>query len=173
MVRATVFLGTVLVLFSSTHCLADGFEFSVDSPKFRISLPSVPSMKMAEHPMHAAQPQLRYLGSQGSYTVSVITPTAAAGMTPLECASATVRSMAARHGVPEASKIYKARVNENTFMVVYSAPLDGVVRLNAHLLSAVGGTHCIEVHASKMSESEGDQANWIEGFEKARIEPGR
>lgn len=173
MTRALRFLATVLILFGSLDCRADGFEFSVDSPRFRVSLPSVPAMKMEEHPLHATQPHIRYLGSEGPYTVSVITPVAAAGMTPLECASATVRSMAVRQGVPKGVKMYKTRVNENTYLAIYSAPLDGVVRLNAHVLSAVGGTHCIEVHVSKMSDSDGDSAGWIEGFEKANIEPGR
>ena len=58
---------------------AADFAFEVDGPKFRVTLPGVPPMKMATHPMNAEQPHLRYLGSDGPYTVSIITPAAAAG----------------------------------------------------------------------------------------------
>lgn len=169
MTRALLIWGTVLILFGSVNCRAENFVFEVHSPTFKISLPNMPPMRMDVHPMHASQPHLRFLGSEGPYTVSVITPASAAGMTALECAASTVRSLGARPGVPQSSQIYRARINDNTFVAIYASPLGGVVRLNAHVLSAVGGTHCIEVHASKISTSEDDLAPWFEGFAKANI----
>lgn len=171
MTRTFLVWSTALILFGSFNCRADDFMFEMNSPKFKITLPSVPAMAMEPHPMHAAQPHLRFLGSKGPYTVSVITPTAAAGMTALECAAATVRTLGARPGVPQASQIYRTRVNDSTFVALYASLHRGVVRLNAHVLSAAGGTHCIEVHASQMSTSEDDLAPWIEAFAKASIEP--
>lgn len=168
--RALLVWGTALIFSASFNCRADDFVFEVDSPKFSITLPNMPSMTMDAHPMHASNPHLRFLGSSGPYTVSAITPTSAAGMSAFECAASTVRSLGTRLGVPDSSQIYRARINDNTFVAIYASPLGGVVRLNAHVLSAVGGTHCIEVHASKISTSEDDLAPWFEAFAKANIE---
>jgi hypothetical protein len=169
--RAFLVWGTSLMLLGSANVRAGEFVFQVDSPKFKITMPSIPSMRMDAHPMHKSQPHLRFLGSNGPYTVSVITPSAAAGMTALECAGATLRSLKTRPGVPPASQIYRARINDSTFVAIYTSPLGGAVQLNAHLLSAAGGTHCIEVYASKISTSEDDPAPWFEGFTNANIEP--
>ena len=54
---------------------------------------------------------------------------------------------------------------------MYAAPLGGTVQLNAHLMSAAGGTHCIEVHAIKTTLDEDDFAPWVSALEKASIEP--
>jgi len=148
---------------------ADDFAFEVDAPKFRVSLPGVPPMKMAPHPLHGKQPHLRYLGSQGLFTVQIYTPTAQAGMTALECASATVRAMAARPGVPPPEQVLKTRLDENTYAAMYTSPLGGAVQLNAHILSAGAGGYCIEVHASKMSDAPEDIAPWFKSLEGARI----
>jgi hypothetical protein len=91
-------------------------------------------------------------------------------MSALECASSTVRSMAARQGMPPASEIYKARLNDHTFVAIYAMQLVGAVQLHAHFLSAAGGTHCVEVHASKVSDSPDDVDPWFKGFGKAIIE---
>lgn len=171
MTRAYLVWGTALILSGSANCWAEGFVFEVNSPKFKITMPNIPAMRMDAHPMNASQPHLRFLGSEGPYTVSVVTPIAAAGMTALECASASVRSLGARPGVPQSSQIYKARIDGTTFVAIYATPLGGLVKLNAHVLSAAGGTHCIEVHASKMSTSDDDLVPWFEGFAKAGIEP--
>jgi len=159
------------LLLASLPGRADDFAFAVAAPKFKVSIPGIPAMKMETHPLHASQPHLRYLGAEGIYSVSVITPAAAAGMSPLECASATVRSMAARPGMPPPAEIYKTRLDERTFAAIYAIPVPGAVQLNAHLLSAAGGTHCIEVHAIKLSDSPEDVDPWFKGFSRARIEP--
>lgn len=172
MKRAVIAWCTILVLFGSFNCRADGFVLDVDSPSLRISLPSVPAIKMAVHARHAAEPQFRFEGSQNPYAVSVFTPVAAAGMTPLECAAAIVRTLPARPGGPEAGQIYKARVDESTFVAIYVTQMPVGVRLNAHVMSAAGGTRCVEVHAAKLSVSDDELAPWIDGFEKARIRPG-
>lgn len=158
------------LLLGSPPGRADDFVFEVASPKFKVTLPGIPRMQMQTHPLNASQPHLRYLGSAGAYTVSVITPTAAAGMTALECASSTVRSMAARPGFPPPDQVLKTRLDDNTFAAMYAAPLGNLVQLHAHFLSAAGGTHCVEVHASKVSDSVDDVDPWFKGFSAARIE---
>lgn len=165
------FLGVVLLLCASLSCRAEGFVFEVDSPRFKITIPGIPQLKMAVHPKNASQPHLRFLGAAEPYTVAVYTPTAAEGMTPLECAGAVARTLAARPGTPPSSQILKARLGNNTFVAMYAVALSLGVQLNAHLLSAVGGRYCIEVHATKASIDEEDLASWVTELEKATIEP--
>ena len=159
------------MLSASLTCQAEGFAFEVASPKFKVSIPGLPQMKMEVHPRNASQPHLRYLGAEGPYTIAVFTPAAAKGMTPLECAGATVRTLAARPGVPPAAEVYKSRLNEKTFIAIYAVQLAAGVHLHAHLLSSAGGRHCIEVHASWISVVEEELGAWVAALEKASIEP--
>lgn len=165
-----VVIGIALIATSTPAAAGDEFVFEVDTPHFKITLPAFPALRMETHPMHAGHPHLRYMGSEGPYSLQIITPASAPGMTALECASATVRSLASRPGVPPADQITKARLDDNTYVALYSTPIPGYIQLHAHVLSAAGGTHCIEVHASKVATSEDDIAPWFEGFRNARIE---
>lgn len=170
MKAAIVALGAALALLSSARAGADEFVFEVAAPHFKITIPDFPPLRMGPHPMQSGHPHLQYMGSEGPYSLSIITPASAPGMTALECASATVRSLASRPGSPPAAEIYKARLDDNTYIALYSARAPGYMQLHAHLLSAAGGTHCIEVHATKIATSEDDIAPWFEGFRNARIE---
>jgi len=161
----------VLLSYASLSCRAEGFLFEVDSPKFRITIPGIPQMKMEVHPKNASQPHMRFLGSAEPYTIAVFTPVTVAGMTPLECAGAVARTLAARPGTPPSDQVIKARLNNNTFVALYAVPLGMGVQLNAHILSGVGGRHCIEVHATKISIDEEDLAAWVTELENASIEP--
>ncbi len=169
--RAWVAWGAVLLLFSGLSCRAEGFDFEAASPSFRVTIPGIPQMAMALHPQNATHPHLRFQGFAAPYAVSVFTPAAAAGMTPLECAGATVRALATRPGVPPPQEVYKAKLSDKTFVAAYATQLAVGVQLHAHLLSAAGGTHCIEVHASMASVDDDDLPAWIEILDKARIEP--
>jgi len=169
--QALQFWGAVLLLHASLPCGAEGFAFEVDPPRFRVTIPGIPQIRMEVHPKNASQPQLRFLGAAEPYTVAVFTPTAAEGMTPLECAGAIARTLAARPGTPPASQVLKARLNDNTFVALYAVPLSVGVQLNAHIMSAAGGRHCVEVHATKISIDEEDLNIWVTEIEKASIEP--
>ena len=171
MKRELQFLGAVLLLCTSLPGGAEGFVFEVDSPRFKITIPGIPQLRMEVHPKNASQPHLRFLGSAEPYTVAVYTPTAAEGMTPLECAGAVARTLAARPGTPAPSQVLRARLGKNTFVAMYAVSLGVGVQLNAHILSAVDGRYCIEVHATKISIDEEDLASWVTELEKARIEP--
>ena len=171
MLRALQFLGTIVLLYASLPCRAEGFVFEVDSPRFKITIPGIPQLRMAVHPQNASQPHLRFLGSAEPYSVAVYTPTAVEGMTPLECAGAVARSLAARPGTPPPSQVLKGRLGNNTFVAMYAVALPVGVQLNAHILSGIGGRHCIEVHATKVSIDEEDLATWVTELEKASIEP--
>jgi hypothetical protein len=170
MKAAIIALGAALAVSSGARAGADEFVFEVAAPHFKITIPNFPPLHMGPHPLQGGHPHLRYMGSDGPYSLSIVTPTSAPGMTALECASATVRTLSSRPGAPPAHEIFKARLDENTFVAIYSDRATGFLQLHAHFLSAAGGTHCIEVHASKIATSEDDIAPWFEGFRKARIE---
>ena len=147
-----------------------GFAFEVDKPPFRVSIPDLPAMKMGPHPGAATHPHLRYLGSEGDYTISIITPTADPGMSAQDCATFSVRTLGERPSVPK--EVFRARLNPTTYVAMYPARMEGFVQLHAHFLSAAGGSHCVEVHASKVVRSEEDIRRWFkESFRNARIEP--
>lgn len=169
--RSAIWPLAVMFLCASLSCLADEFVYEVASPRFKLIIPGAPQLKMEVHPRNATQPHLRYLGADGDFTVSVFTPTAASGMTPLECAAATVRALTGRPGVPPPADVYKARLNATTFIAAYTVPHGGTVQLHAHLLSAAGGTHCIEVHTTRTMLEEGEIAFWLTTLQKASIEP--
>lgn len=146
-------------------------SFDVRDPAFHVVLPSVPAMPMEAHPLSKTSPHLRLMGSQGPFTVSVLTPTADTGMTPADCASSTVGALPRRPGVPSQDSIYKERLDGNTYLAIYITPLKGSVQMHAHVMSAAGGSHCVEVHASRVSTSKDDLEPWLKGFREARIEP--
>lgn len=160
---------TALGLLAGPSASAQEFEFIATAPDFAVTIPGIPIISMGPHPMRGTHPHLRYMGSQGPYTVSIITPGAERGMTALQCAGATVRSLAARPNVPPSDQFYKARLDDNTFVAIYAAQMPGFLQLHAHLLSAAGGTHCIEVHVSKIATSTEEVEPWFSGFGAARI----
>ena len=168
--RRALAAGTAaLALLAAAHAHAQGFVFEASAPDFKVTIPGVPNMRMQPHPMQDTHPHLRYMGADGPYTVSIVTPSAERGMSALQCASATVRSLAARPNVPPSDELYKARLDDNTFVAIYATQLPGLLQLHAHLLSAAAGTHCVEVHVSRIATSVDDVAPWFNGFREARI----
>ena len=161
----------VAVLVSATGVSQAQLSFDVAEPAFRVSIPRLPPMTMGEHPMRPGQPHLQLLGNKDAYTVSVLTPTADPGMKAVDCASSTINQLARRPNVPPQDRIYKARIDSNTYIAIYASPMQGFLLLHAHLLSAAGGNHCVEVHASMISTSKDDVEPWFKNFSDARIEP--
>jgi len=163
-------LFAALAVLTAPNAGAEEFVFAVTAPGFKVTIPNLPPLRMEPHPMQATHPHLRFLGAQGAYTISVITARAAAGMSALECASAILSSLKERPNVPPAAELYRARLDDNTYVVLYAANLPGILQLNAHFLSAAAGTHCVEVHAAKIATSTDDIDPWFKSFGKARIE---
>lgn len=172
MTRTLLAWGSVLILLASLPCRAEDFVLEVVSPKFKVTLPGIPGMRMDVHPRNDSHPHMRLIGTEHPYAIAVFTPAAAAGMTPLECASATVRAFSARPGIPPPEEIYKARLNDRTLVAIYVTRENAVAHLHAHLMSAVAGTHCIEVHVTKASLLDDEIDVWVNAFEQANIDPG-
>lgn len=161
----------ILLASASVASHANTFTFSAKAPDFTITLPNIPPIVMGDHPQRLTMPHLRYIGSQGPYTVSVLTPTADAGMSAAECARSTIDQLSARPGAPPFASIYRVRINERTYAAIYGSPGQGQLILHAHFLSAAaGGSHCIEVHVSKVVTAKEDLEVWFKGFGSADIE---
>ncbi len=111
------------------------------------------------------------MGSEGPFNLSVLTPTAEAGMTAHECARWTMGELPKRPGVPKQDLIHKARINELTFVAIYGSVSDGAPLMHAHFISAAGGTHCVEVHVSKTVAGADEVESWFRGWGTARIDP--
>ena len=146
------------------------FVHESTDPKFRISIPNLPPIRLAVHPSQKLQPHLRFMGTDGPYNVSILTPTADAGMTARECAISGIKNLAGGPGSPGMDNIYRAQIDDNTFIAQYAMPAPGGAILQAHLFSAAGGTHCVQVHVSKASASKSDIEPWFKGFGKAKFE---
>src|SRR6185436_5987146 len=104
----------------------------------------------------------RFAGTYGPYNVSILTPTADAGMTAQECAISEFKKLG--------DKVYKARIDSNTFIAIYVIPVAVGAILQAHLVSAASGTHCVQVHLSKAASSKDEIEPWFRGFAKAKFE---
>jgi hypothetical protein len=129
-------------------------------------------MQMNTHPLAGAQPHLRFMGSGPSgYTISVLLPTADAGMTPRDCARSGASSIVRRFGV-KTDELVTRQTNEITTVMLFPFRVAGVpiIQLKAFVLSGYAGTHCLEVHLSKVVTDEGEVASWLKGFTTAKIE---
>ena len=151
-------------------CAAAHFVFEMPQPRLRISIPDAPAMEMGPHPLAAAQPNARYLGSAADgTTVSVLTPFASAGMTPKDCANALGEAVVRRFAVkPDELKTLQAD-DGLTFVLLFVYKVAPVVQLKAFLLSG-GGGNCLEVHLSKTVADDSGRGEWMKGFAGARVE---
>ena len=170
-----VMLKTIVAAVAASAALyaagqAAGFAFDVKKPAFRVSIPSLPAIKMEPHPMAAVDKHMLFEGTGSGYTVTIMTPEGP-GMTPNGCATSGVQVVAARPGVPPPQEIFKVRLDPSTYAAIYAMRGPTSVQLNAHLFSAAGGSHCVEVHATRIAKSEQDIDAWFKGFRSARIEP--
>lgn len=136
------------------------FVLEMAAPKLRILIPDAPAMKM-DAGLRGQAP--------GGYSVSVLVPTADAGMTPVDCARSSSVALARSYGLKREDVVTR-RTSETTFVMLFPVRIPPVVQLKAYLLSGHGGTHCIEVHLSKVASSEAEVHAWFSGFESARIE---
>lgn len=147
------------------------FTLDVDAPHFRVIAPNLPPVKMAEHPSHKQHPNLRLIGVDGPYLLTVNTPDADKGMTAQDCANVIAGALPRRPGAPPQEHIVKRKLDANTFAAMYVVPKNGgQMQMNAHLITAAGGDHCVEFHAAKITDRQEEIAGWLKSFEGARIE---
>ncbi len=145
------------------------FKCDMDSPKIRIEIPEIPQIKMADHPLKAAQPHLRLAGSGDGYTVSVAMPTVDDGMTAKECAISLAGELARRYKLTPDNAFFEP-AGANTFQFRFILDLgDGSHQMNSYILSGYEGTHAVNVHISKITKEKKDMDQWLKGFPKALV----
>lgn len=156
-----------LALATAAH--AD-FKLDMKAPQFRVIVPSLPQVKMDPHPAAKEHPNLRLLGVEGPWLLTLNTPDADAGMKPQDCANVIASSLPNRPGVPPQDQIYKNKLDPNTFIAAYVAPRShGNMQLNAHLISQVG-KNCVEFHIAKVTDDKKEAEGWFKSFKGAKIE---
>lgn len=178
----------VLRMFASATHLAAGaapksegepagtFSFDMRQPPLRLVVPDIPQMKMGAHPNAPAQPHALFMGTgEKGYSISVLMPTADAGMTAKDCAVSSHRSLVSRYGLDRKS-VAAHQTNESTFVMLFPVRTGPLIQFKAYLLSGYGGTHCLEVHISRTVTARSQEAvsaeleAWYRGFREAKIE---
>ena len=154
----------------------DSFAFDMSKQRIRVRVPDIPQMQMGLHPNAGTQPHALYMGSgPGGYSISVLMPTADKGMTPGDCAKSSYRSLVSRYGL-DPKHVVSHRADDTTFVMLFPVHVGEFTQFKAYLLSGYRGTHCLEVHISKMLKPSSKEAlteqlaSWFEGFREARIE---
>ena len=162
----------VILLFTSYLHASDDSEplmIELSDPKVRITIPGMPKMDMAVHPMNEHKPYLRLLGSSGKTSISVITLEMGEANTPMTCATAIANSILAQDSVSR-DQVFLGKANEQTFLIIYGVPMEQSVLLNTHIISAAETKGCIEAHVSKISVSDDDITPWFNEFGDSNIE---
>src|SRR5262245_58845973 len=125
--RAICLLLGCLAVFHYAHA-ADTFSFEMPDPKLRIVVPDIPQMKMGVHPNAAQQPHARYFGGDDTgYSISILMPTADAGMTPRECANSISRSVVKQFGV-DPKYVNALQNDDSTFVVIFPIRVDTLIQ---------------------------------------------
>ena len=162
----------IILLFTTVVSASDQREaltIEMPDPGVRITIPGIPEIDLAVHPMFEQKPEFRLRGSNGRITVSVVTPEIETEITPMACATAVANVILAQ-AVVTRDQIFLGRANEETFLIIYGVPLEQSVLLNTHIVSAEENRQCIEAHVSKISTSEADVEPWFTEFGDSRIE---
>jgi hypothetical protein len=82
---------TLRLTSSAKEAQASSFFCELREHQVNITVPEIPAMTLAEHPLRKSIPYLKYMGSEGPYNASIITPTIDRGMSSLEFADARVK----------------------------------------------------------------------------------
>lgn len=153
-----------------------GFSFEMPDERLRIVIPDIPQMTMRDHPNAAVQPSARYLGGDVTgYTISVLTPASDRGYGSEACAVYLFSKLLLRYGL-DPKKVTRRKTDANTHVALFPVRMGPFVQFKTYLLSGYGGTHCIEVHVSRMVPADDKDklieqlTDWYKGFHDARIE---
>ena len=141
----------------------------MSDPNVRITIPGMPKMDMAVHPMNEQKPYFRLSGSSGKISISIITQDIAEANTPMTCATAIANSILALDSVSR-DQVFLGKANEQTFLIIYGLPMEQSVLLNTHIISAGKTKGCIEAQVSKISTTDSDIGPWYNAFGDSNIE---
>jgi hypothetical protein len=151
---------------------AYAFEQAFGAPAFVVSVPHLPNISVGAPSASAGGGVLTARGQDPTYVVEIRATASSSASSTRACAGASLRELAARPNMPDRDSIYRAPFDSNTFLVLYISETAGMKLLHAHLLSAAGGTHCIDAHFSRKLLAGDDVDNWRTTFTGARVREG-
>jgi len=163
---------TLILFFTSYLYASDDMKpliIEMSDPMVRITIPGMPKMEMAVHPLNEREPYFRLLGSNGGTRISIITQEIDGVNTPMSCATEIANTILALDSVTR-DQVFLGRANEQTFLIIYGVPMEQSVLLNTHIISASDTNGCIEAHVSKKSISDSDIEPWFNEFGDSKIE---
>lgn len=150
---------------------AGHFSYTLTSPNVRVTIPELPPIEMGPHPAAGRdRPHLRAMGSRAPYHISILTPAADKGMSPQQCAQSSASWLIKRHTLARQDYLLFKGSNNDTYGFIYAKRVGHGTQLVMYLLSGAEGTHCIEVHISKISSTRDEIRQWANGFTRAAIE---
>ena len=157
------------VVLLAAASFAQAFEQKVSNPDFLVSVPGLPAIAMSAEPVGDAGGSRTLNGADDRHKVALTVTRAGREVNANACAATFVRQLVKRPGMPDKDGIYRAPLDNSTFLVLYVLS-EGTGRLlHAHLLSAVAATHCIDAHFTKALRSGEDEDAWRESFVGARV----
>ena len=161
----------ILMFMSGLHAsdVKEPLLIEMSDPKVRITIPGMPRMEMAVHPMNEHTPYFRLRGNSGNTSVSIIILEIDEANTAISCASEIANAILAQDSVSR-DQVFLGKANEQTFLIIYGLPVEQSVVLNAHIVSSGGAGGCIEAHVSKVSTSDSDIGPWFNAFGDSNIE---
>jgi hypothetical protein len=164
----------VLTAIASASLLAPAlpacaFEQAFAVPPFVVSVPRLPNISVGAPIPSQGGNVLTARGQDTTYVVEISATASAGASSTRACAGASLRELVARPNMPDRDNIYRAPFDSNTFLVLYVMELGGKRLLHAHLLSAAGGTHCIDAHFSRSLLTDQDVDDWRIIFTDATV----
>jgi len=135
-------------------------------------VPGVPAAQLHEKTEQSTSSARRLLtGSVSNYSIEVELLPQPIEVSPRVCAGSLLRSLVAQPGMPNRDSIYRAPLNETTFLVIYALGEGQAQKLHAHVISAAGTTHCANAHFIRRGTPGEDIDNWRTTFTSARVVP--
>ncbi len=158
------------VLLSAAWSPAEAFEQAFEAPAFIVSVPGIPNLRLTSFSPPA--PGVAARGRDDTYSIEVTALASPQAGSTRACAGQFLRDLVKRPQMPDRDSIYRAPFDTSTFLVLYIIEQPGPKVLHAHLVSAAGGTHCIDAHFSRDMKAGEDEDTWRTTFAGARVREG-
>lgn len=150
---------------------AGAFEVALKEPVLTLAVPALPAMTLDIQASPPAGATLAMAGSGAGYSVTLRLTPSPADASPRTCAGSFLRALVARPGMPSRDNIYRAPLDEATFLVIYRLGDEPARMLHAHLLSSAAGPRCVEAHFARAATAGEDEDNWRKTFAGAHFGP--
>jgi len=161
----------VLALLTAVPCIASAFELRLSQPELNLSVPGVPAAELHEEAGQSASAKRSLTGVASNFAIEVELLAQTGQVSPRVCAGSLLRVLVAQPGMPNRDSIYRAPLDEFTFLVIYALGEGQARKLHAHIISAAGSTHCANAHFVRPASPGEDIDEWRTTFTSARVVP--